>query len=149
MEGEIYKECTIYKQTKSITKFKKNKGRKYGVHSWCRMCCSIIQQKVKHTVKYRMKTYRYGAKRRNLDFNLDIEEFDEITKKRCVYCGEYSESINEMFCGLDRIDSNKGYTKDNIVPCCWKCNNMKGALTTQEFSKHIKKIYKRGYVHDG
>lgn len=34
--------------------------------------------------------------------------------------------------GVDRLDSSMGYTPDNCVPCCWECNNMKGASLTEE-----------------
>lgn len=27
--------------------------------------------------------------------------------------------------GIDRLDSNKGYTVENIVPCCFTCNQVK------------------------
>jgi 5-methylcytosine-specific restriction endonuclease McrA len=42
--------------------------------------------------------------------------------------------------GIDRIDSNKGYTMDNCVSCCWTCNRMKGNMTQQNFLEHISKI---------
>lgn len=44
--------------------------------------------------------------------------------------------------GLDRVDSNKGHTIDNVVPCCRNCNTMKSDMTYEEFMAHIKLIYK-------
>lgn len=41
---------------------------------------------------------------------------DNIIKKPCVHCGD----TNRI--GCDRIDNNKGHTKDNVVPCCYECN---------------------------
>ena len=46
-----------------------------------------------------------------------------------------------VYNGIDRIDNNKGYTIDNIVPCCAKCNYAKGKLTLQEFKELIEGIY--------
>ena len=43
--------------------------------------------------------------------------------------------------GIDRVDSSKGYTLDNCVPCCSICNTMKLNYTLQEFSDHITKVY--------
>ena len=51
--------------------------------------------------------------------------------------------MNEVakFNGIDRIDSNIGYTVNNCVPCCTICNHMKNDLTTDEFYNHIKLLY--------
>ena len=56
----------------------------------------------------------------------------------CAYCGK----IQEQFNGLDRIDSSKGYTIDNVVSCCKYCNFAKNDLTVDEFKEHISEIYK-------
>lgn len=44
--------------------------------------------------------------------------------------------------GIDRIDSSKGYNKENCVPCCFLCNKMKSNLYYKDFLHHIGKIYK-------
>ena len=41
-----------------------------------------------------------------------------------------------------RIDSSKGYTLDNVVPCCWMCNNMKHNYDQDKFLEHCEKVYK-------
>ena len=33
---------------------------------------------------------------------------------------------------LDRKDNEKGYEVDNLVPCCWRCNNGRGNLFSYE-----------------
>lgn len=47
--------------------------------------------------------------------------------------------------GYDRIDNDKGYTKDNISPCCFRCNIMKMNISHTDFTKHIKKIHDNIY----
>ena len=46
-----------------------------------------------------------------------------------------------IYNGIDRIDNNKGYTIDNIVPCCHICNQAKSSFTLQEFQDWIEKVY--------
>lgn len=70
-----------------------------------------------------------------LDFAIKKEEFATLCRSACWYCGDHS-SLN----GLDRIDSNKGYTLDNVIPCCSLCNSSKGKKTVEEFLFWCKKI---------
>ena len=93
-------------------------------------------------------SYKKSAKVRGYSFELDEENFKEIITKNCYYCGDgkrqhYTrESLNGNFeyTGIDRLDSNKGYTLDNVVPCCSICNRMKSNLSKEEFLNHIFKI---------
>jgi len=83
-------------------------------------------------------------------FDLILDDFKEITKQDCFYCGEKPSNICDRssrrangtftYNGIDRKDNTKGYTKNNIVPCCKVCNSMKSKLSEKEFISHIKKI---------
>lgn len=79
--------------------------------------------------------YKTNAKDRNLSFNLTFEKFVSYWQQPCYYCGDRIKTI-----GLDRVDNKKGYTKDNIVPCCEWCNKMKWIYTREEFLEHCKKV---------
>ena len=85
---------------------------------------------------------RKGAEARNIPFQITIEDIWEQYIKQDKKCtlsgkeltfldsGEFSGTSN---CSLDRIDSNKGYTKDNI---CWiyrPLNRFKNIYSTEEF----------------
>jgi 5-methylcytosine-specific restriction endonuclease McrA len=95
--------------------------------------------------------YKNGAKKRGLEYKLTEKQFSEITKKDCYYCGEKPKGITNgkrtnrayIFNGLDRIDNTKGYTTDNVVPCCRNCNYAKHQLTLQEFKEWIRRVYNR------
>jgi 5-methylcytosine-specific restriction endonuclease McrA len=58
--------------------------------------------------------------------------------RQCKYCNTSELGTGS---GVDRIDSSKAYTIDNIVTCCKHCNAAKGTLTADEFKAHIKRIY--------
>lgn len=94
--------------------------------------------------------YKRGAKKRNLEYNLSEEQFTELVTGKCFYCGDkFTNSVKGQgktsgdfhYTGIDRIDSSKGYTKENSVSCCWMCNNMKNTTHIDDFLSHIKKIY--------
>lgn len=95
----------------------------------------------KKSPKIRYKIYKRNAEKRNLDFNLSENEFFEISTLPCAYCGGYSDTYNdEWFNGIDRIDSNFGYSKNNIVPCCAICNRMKMDLNVNDWINQMIKI---------
>lgn len=92
----------------------------------------------------RFTEYRYNAKKRGLQFNLTILQFEDITKKPCHYCGGYSSdrNIKSRGNGIDRKNSNIGYEIDNCVPCCATCNFIKNNMGYGDFIDYIKQVYK-------
>ena len=99
-------------------------------------------------------SYRAGAKRRGIDFLIDIDYFKHIATKDCFYCGEkprervlYKKDGKPMYngsafiTGIDRLDSQKPYTAGNCVPCCSDCNFMKNKMNHIDFLNKISMIY--------
>ncbi len=80
-------------------------------------------------------TYKNNAKKRDLVFNINFEEFMTFWQQPCSYCHDDVETI-----GIDRVDNAIGYELDNLISCCAKCNWMKADLSTEDFIKHCKKI---------
>lgn len=89
-------------------------------------------------------TYKQGALKRGIDFELSLEDFTNLISQNCVYCHSEPKSsyIEYAHNGIDRIDNSKGYTIDNCVPCCSMCNFMKHDYSLQDFLHQIGKIYK-------
>lgn len=83
--------------------------------------------------------YKYGAKNRGLCWELDAEYFRGLTKQNCYYTGLPPSSVikevggDYIYNGIDRLDSSKGYTVDNCVPCNGKVNQLKMDLGYSEF----------------
>lgn len=77
--------------------------------------------------------YRVVAKNMDREFDFTFEDYLEISKENCYYCKNEPSQIaqnqhyesNYICNGIDRVDSEMGYTKDNCVACCWNCNKMK------------------------
>jgi hypothetical protein len=75
------------------------------------------------------------ADTRQLEWSISEETYYSIKSKPCYLCG-YSESV----VGIDRVDSTKGYTPENIQPCCVVCNRMKSDMTYDAFIEHVGRI---------
>ena len=98
--------------------------------------------------------YKANARKRGYIFNLTEEQFAEITKRDCHYCeAKPNNTVRRLrgngdytYNGIDRIDNNKGYTMDNVVPCCKICNQAKHTLTMPEFKDWIKRVYKKIFI---
>lgn len=80
----------------------------------------------KKSIKVSFNNYKNRANYKNWGFEFDINDFTELVKRRCFYCDMIDEE--KGFCGIDRMNSRIGYTKDNSVPCCFQCNISKGCL---------------------
>jgi len=93
--------------------------------------------------------YHKAANSRNYVWNISKEEFKYITKQNCFYCGHSPANIQRfdrnrgeyIYNGLDRVDNKIGYSIDNVVPCCTKCNVAKNKMTIQEFKILVENIY--------
>lgn len=92
--------------------------------------------------------YKQNAKHKNLTFTLTKEETKNLFESNCYFCGTAPEkeftkkNLKGSFTynGIDRIDSSKGYTKNNVNPCCESCNFLKGNRSNEEFLSLVKKI---------
>lgn len=82
---------------------------------------------------------------------MSLEEFcmwRAETKQTCHYCSiaevdiplvgmksHVQKPVRTM--GIDRIDSSAGYSVDNIKPCCFVCNQVKGDRFSESEMKTI------------
>ena len=129
--------------------FLSKKGNQFGLYSDRRLAIYKVQ-------------YSH-LKRRHSKFSGEIFSFEEFVKKSespCHYCGlEWSKEIQDrrnetikdglfsdvvVKCnGIDRIDSEVGYTSKNTVPCCKYCNTAKNTMTQEEFKRWIIRVYEK------
>ena len=106
-------------------------------------------------------SYRKGARERELQWELTLEQFRILTSSPCFYTGRIpaqearSSALNKrikqgkddldrrwvyLYNGIDRLNSSKGYTIDNCVPCCKDVNTMKMALGKEDFIALCKEV---------
>lgn len=82
------------------------------------------QREAARTPAYRFTTSKRNARNRNIEWSLTLEQYTALISKRCHYCND--TAIPQVSCGLDRMDSSKGYQIDNVCSCCHDCNIAKG-----------------------
>ena len=101
------------------------------------------------------RTYKKGAKTRNLDFELSKDDFRNLTQQNCYYCNRKPNQIQKpqdgkgvngeyIYNGIDRVDNSKGYILNNCVPCCGECNFKKSFVTVEICRKVIAFINAKG-----
>ena len=101
------------------------------------------EENMKNITRY-FKEYITSASKRGYDMNMDYETFSEFVIKSCYYCGHQNEDeVN----GIDRVDNSKGYSKENCVTACWKCNRIKH-MYTREFFLDKCKIFTQQFEAD-
>lgn len=64
------------------------------------------------------------------------------TMQQRVWYPLVDQTSTFVYNGLDRMDSSKTHSKDNVVPCCKMCNMMKRHHPYEEFLSHVEKVYK-------
>ena len=94
-----------------------------------------------------MGIYRRRAVDQNMTFTLVRDEFLEIAKQNCHYCGTEprerkfrGHTSGLVMNGIDRSDNSKGYEKENCVPCCKICNMAKSDLSLEDFRAWALKL---------
>lgn len=83
--------------------------------------------------------YQKSAVKRNIDFLLTEEQFNDITKNDCYLCGKSNTDIHTN--GIDRFDSSIGYILYNCRACCHSCNFMKNDYVFNDMIQQMKNIY--------
>ena len=94
-------------------------------------------------ISSRYSKYKSHSKEKNREFKITFNEFNDLVKKSCHYCGNiggHSHNSALKFNGLDRIDSTKGYTLDNVVSSCYTCNRAKSNMPYKTFIEWINNL---------
>ena len=104
-------------------------------------------------LKHCLKSAKSRAKERDLDFDLTIEYLLELNKKQNSCCQltnisfdlnppKYKSGHNPLSPSIDRIDSTKGYTKDNTRLICTAMNIALNQFGDEFFFEMIKNYLK-------
>jgi len=130
----------------------------------CKRYVNIIHGNKKYgeeeaSFRSKVSNYKSNAKIRNINWELTYDEAIKLLKSNCHYCGrkpnhqynlyngrrKYLNNIDKYeikYSGIDRINSNLGYVKNNVVSCCIICNLGKNNLEYDEFISWIDDLIK-------
>lgn len=154
-----YMQCRVCKLYLQLCEFTpcNNIAKRSGYLTYNTECKSCRKQRHfndRHFVKITLKDVlleklyksKIRANNKNLEFDLDLEfllYLWEKQKGKCYYTNrDLSLIINDQNkLSIDRIDSSKGYVKNNVVLCCNIVNYIKLDLSENDFSKIIIELY--------
>ena len=141
------KKCSMCLKTKAGTEFHpikdKSRPNKIRASIYCRECESSLCRSRYRTLEGRAGALARSASTRGKETitGADVLKLYEQQNGLCYYTGQKMSSTggNEAF-SLDRVDSSKPYTVDNLVLCCWVVNQMKREHSFEYFMDLCKKI---------
>ena len=153
------KMCPKCKLIKHSKEFNKDKSNKTGLQTYCKNCAHINQQiyyengGVKTYIKYLFKNLKKNALKRNIDVNISEEDIINLYYKQEGLCkltniqmtyNKYTTTNNRIHhlnnISVDRIDSKKHYSNDNIQLVCVKINIIKWDLSSEDFIETCKLV---------
>jgi len=169
------KPCNLCKEEVNKSLFSINRANKDGLQNCCRACDKIRQtaRRLRCADEIREYSLKYQRNRRltNLSYRVqmllsaskaralkknrehtltleDIKELWPVDNKCPIFNIDFewnSAGFRETSPSLDRIDSTKGYTKDNVQVISWKANRIKSYATTAELDTVVQYMKDRGY----
>lgn len=96
------------------------------------------------------REYHRDARRRGYSFEIEKEHFHQLVTMPCRYCArpparrrkheKNRHTLHLLVNGIDRVDNNIGYTRENVVPCCEICNRAKSAMSQSDFESWLNRI---------
>lgn len=93
-------------------------------------------EKLKYNPKSAYSHLKVQSRKRQKTLELTFEQFERIVFEPCFYCGSKTERLN----GIDRWQNNEGYSLNNSIPCCWKCNRAKNTDEPEQYIEHCKQV---------
>ena len=154
---EETKACSKCGEVKPLSEFTRVSRNKSGYGARCLVCereknrayiqsgkksRHIAKDPVRWKLQKLAKDSRCRAKKAGIDHDLDLNYLLEILPKCCPYLGtKFYWEVSTGFGrqnphprspSIDRIDSSKGYVKDNVAIVSHRANAIKNNATEQE-----------------
>jgi len=112
---------------------------------------------LKGTISNKVMSAKKRAKADNLIFDISTPLMHEIWNKqggKCARTGVEMGRIGDKWTSpsIDRIDSSRGYEKDNVQWVCWRYNDAKSNMSDDQFiamclavaATYFKEVHAKG-----
>jgi hypothetical protein len=152
IDGVVSKWCSACSGWKTLGDFNDNSKSWDGLAGLCRGCASEANKN--RYQKYGkaagltalFKKCREGASARGLTFNLSLKDVHEMWEAQngcCWYIGTKMtmEVGDPNKVSIDRLDSSKGYTRENTALCTKRINLMKRDMSVRDFMDIIQQLH--------
>jgi hypothetical protein len=106
-----------------------------------------------------ISNYRAQATNRGYEFSLTDEQCRELFSGDCFYCGVAPVQIHRPgrtrgngkfpYNGIDRVKNEIGYTVENTVSCCGRCNAGKNKMSIDDFIEMCNWVSHRHQANGG
>lgn len=106
---------------------------------WCGKCAQKFKKNTDPKVNLRrlakksMSTYLKYDKNKGFETTVTWEDIMIAKQSTCHYCDRVAS-------GFDRIDNTVGHTKENCIPCCIRCNWVRGSWLSFEVMVEVGKL---------
>jgi len=103
-------------------------------------------------LKSRLAASKSRAKKKNVPFTLTFEDLLAQWDKqngKCFYTGlplkiKIESCVdNKEVVSIDRVEPDKGYSRENVVLCCDCVNTMKSNLSMEQFKGYLSLLHSR------
>ena len=146
------KTCFHCNQEKEITYFKIRPVNKDGYANQCKKCeyeiCTDSRNayEIKHWAK---RLFLHAKKHSKYDFDIDEQFVSDLYEKQNGKCFWFNVDLKASNIAkypwqpsLDRLDREKGYTKDNVVLACYTANIGRNTSDEATFSLFVEDLKK-------
>jgi hypothetical protein len=157
-----HKTCKICGETKSVDDFyKSQRGLK------CKICTLEITREYKRRrridldfrkserikqkerrVRLWQNTLIHDSKFRGLEHSITVKDIDNMFETQNGLCYWFNIPLMPSNCSkhpqqpsLDRLDRSKGYTKDNVVLCCYSANIGRNDNDVETWKKFLNLLF--------
>ena len=146
------KMCSHCQETTTVACYRKNITYKYGYQNKCKQCeyeiCTDSRNayELKHWAK---RCFLHAKKHNKYDFDIDEKFVSELYEKQNGKCFWFNVELKPSNIAkypwqpsLDRLDREKGYTKDNVVLACYSANIGRNTSEEATFSLFVEDLKK-------
>lgn len=122
---------------------------RFSSESYCSDVCHPKRSDDLSYFRYALKNMRNRAKKKKMRMKVTINDLDELWKKqdgKCPYTGwDLKKTKVRAYdqASLDRINSDKGYIKGNVVWVSYMAQNAKNSHTEKELIEFCKAVYEK------